>query len=540
MAVTLRMMLSMPALDAAEPQVLAGADALDRPVRWVHVTEIDEIGGVLGGHEVVLTTGLPLSGPPSAADRFLQRLAEADSCGLVVELGPRLPAMPRSVVEAAERHGVPLVVLHKVTRFVAVTESVHRLIVGEHYQGLEFAQRTHEVFTALSLDSADAATIVDAAAGLVEGPVVLEDLGHRVLAVAAEGREPRSVLDGWEEASRATPRLDEAGTGGPRGWLTCPVGLRGSPWGRLVAPYGSDDPTRDAMVLQRAAQALQISRLVERDRAGLHVQAQESLLQELADGRVAGEADAAARSRALGVRPTGTWLPVVALFGAGTAGDQIVRQRRARSHLDAVARAVGGGRLHGLVGGLADDAVGILLVTGEHDEDRLLGELVAALGDSASAARLDPPVVGVGRTGSSLLTAASQLRPTVHVAEAARALPPSELRWFRSTDVRLRGLLAQLRDDERLVAFVESELAPLLVHESAGGRGSLDLLRAYIRLRGSKAAVAQELGISRPALYARLRKLEDVLSIDLDDADSLLSLAVALAALDLRGTRPAR
>ncbi len=41
--VTLRDVLAMPVLRAAEPAVLAGADGLGRRVRWVHATELPDI-----------------------------------------------------------------------------------------------------------------------------------------------------------------------------------------------------------------------------------------------------------------------------------------------------------------------------------------------------------------------------------------------------------------------------------------------------------------------------------------------------------------
>jgi purine catabolism regulator len=44
--------------------VLAGADALGRPVRWVHTSELDDPTPYLEGGELLLTTGLKLG--PSA------------------------------------------------------------------------------------------------------------------------------------------------------------------------------------------------------------------------------------------------------------------------------------------------------------------------------------------------------------------------------------------------------------------------------------------------------------------------------------------
>lgn len=534
MPLTLRTMLSMDVLVAGRPEVMAGHDGLDRPVRWVHVTEIDDVEDVLGGHEVVLTTGMPIVGPSADPARFMAQLARASACGLIVELGPRVPRLPAQLLAEADRLQVPLVALHSSIRFVSITEAVHRLIVGEQYQGLEFAQRTHEVFTNLSLDSADASTILREAAQLIDAPVVLEDAGHHVVALARHRQTSGALLRDWEERSRSSPVLEDPGRSGPEDWLTCPVGLRGSPWGRIVAPNPNADVVSTGMVMQRAAQALQLSRLVERDASRLRFQAQESLLQELIEGRIQSEADGLARARALGMRAAASYLPVVALFGPTALPDQIVRQRRAREHLEMISDAVRDAHLTAIAGGIGDGRVGIVLaLRSASSEDAALRALSRSTRNHGTHAQTTP-VLGVGRSAGGLLLAASRLGTTSHIAEAARALPPSSLSWFRSTDVRLSGLIAQLQDDERLLGFAESELAPLLAHEAEHRAGMLDLLRKYLELRGNKAALAQASHISRQALYGRLRKLESILLVDLDDPGSILSLGVALLVHDVR------
>lgn len=538
MPLTLRAMLTLDVLASGRPEIVAGHSGINRPVRWVHVMEIDDIDDILGGQEVVLTTGMPLTGSTADPHRFIQQLADADSCGLIVELGPRLPDLSPQLLDHANRLGVPIVALHSPVRFVSITETVHRLIVGEQYQGLEFAQRTHEVFTNLSLDSADAPTILHEAAELINGPVVLEDAGHRVVALAQHGHPSGELLHAWEERSRLAPVLDEPGTSGPDDWLTCPVGLRGSPWGRIVAPGRIDDRISTAVVMQRAAQALQLSRLVERDTTRLQFQAQESLLQELIEGRIQDEPDGLARARALGMRPAALYLPVIALFEPTAMPDQIARQRRARAHLEAISESLYAARLTGIAGGVSDGAVGIILAirseTGEDAALAALSKATAPRDESHPSART--PVLGVGRGSRTLLGAAARIRSTAHIAEAGRALTASPLPWFRSTDVRLRGLIAQLQDDERVLRFAESELAPLLAHEAEHHGDLLNLLRTYVELRGNKAALAQATHISRQALYGRLKKLESILAVDLDNSDSVLSLGVALMVHDIRAT----
>lgn len=535
-APTLRTMLAMRALAMGQPEIVVGGPKLDQPVRWVHVAEVAVVRDLLDGHEVVLTTGLPFAGSDADPSGFVRQLVAADTRGLVVELGAQLTSLPSDVVAEARRLELPLVALHAPVKFVEITEAVHRAIVGEQFRGLAFAQKTHEVFTELSLDSADSTTIVKRATELVGQPIVLEDAGRRVVAMSSHDSTPREVLLRWEERSRAAPVLEGAGTTGPENWLTCPVGLRGSAWGRLVAPQGTADPVETAVVLQRAAQALQLSRLVQRDVAGLQFQARESLLLDLMESRVPDEVDAIARARALGMSPQPSYLPVVAHFGATAVTDQITRQRRARAQIEAVSEAARSARIDMIAGGVADGQVGLVLaLRSGAAEDAALTNLSQALGSRQGTRQ--PVTLGVGPASVSLVGATARLRTTMHVASAAHMLPDVRRPWYRSGDVRIRGLLAELQDDERVVAFAESELGSLLAHEGTSREELIALLRSFLRLGGNKAAVAADVHLSRQALYGRLRRLEAILGVDLDDAESAMSLGVAMMVNDLRTSR---
>ena len=113
---------------------------------------------------------------------------------------------------------------------------------------------------------------------------------------------------------------------------------------------------------------------------------------------------------------------------------------------------------------------------------------------------------------------------------AVRQLPPKA--YYQIADVRLQGLVYLLRDDERMQRFRERELGPLMAFDARPGGDLLRVLRAFLYPGGNKAGTATELGLSRPTLYARLAQIEGILKLDLELAESRLSLHVASLALD--------
>ncbi|QDY89729.1 PucR family transcriptional regulator [Arthrobacter sp. UKPF54-2] len=554
---TVRSILGLPVLREAGPRLLGGEGALDHPVRWVHVSEVLDISGLLSGGELVLTTGLELEKAPGLTESFIRSLEDAGAAGLIVEITGNRTRSLEALCLAAVGTALPVIVVERRVRFVQITEIVHRMIVAEQLERVELARDVHEAFTVLSLESAGTEQVVEQAAAMIGAPVVLEDLSHLVLAYSAAKLLTVELLDDWERRSRTTPSAPETSRSGAEAWLQTPVGVRGQLWGRLVVPVPLDDDQAAAMVLERAAQALAINRLAERDRRELSHQAQAGLLNALRQPRGLGEGEAQTRAAALGLRRAPYYVPVVFRSrGASSAAppddpasgrDPLAGQQEERALLEQLARALKSVSGTALTASIRSGSVGMILaIPAKQLEDPMLHRLAEALaGDTPpSGTSLDGALpagptdvewsVGVGRLRGSLLEAAAGIDEASHVAETAATLPGDRKPFYRATDVRLRGLLALLRKDPRVQQFVESELEGILHAEARGAEGYLELLGQYLESGGNKAALARRGFLSRPTLYARLGKLEELLAVDLDDAESRTSLHVALLLHRLR------
>ncbi|MEV0218510.1 PucR family transcriptional regulator [Streptomyces sp. NPDC050704] len=135
-ALTLREILALDSVRSAEPVLLAGEDALDRPVRWVHSSEVYEGANFLDGGELLLTNGFGLADADAASRRrYVRELAARGAAALAVEVGRSLPHMPDEVTDEARGLGLPLVALCRVVPFVRITEAANRAIVARSMSG---------------------------------------------------------------------------------------------------------------------------------------------------------------------------------------------------------------------------------------------------------------------------------------------------------------------------------------------------------------------------------------------------------------------
>jgi purine catabolism regulator len=522
MQLTLSDILELPSVRRGEPEVVC-TGPMDQPVRWVHVSDLADLSGLLTGGELVLTTGQALADPVHR-DAYLPGLADAGATGVVIELGLHIDALPESAREIGSALSLPVIVLHKPVRFIDVTEEVHRRIVADQYAEVAYGQRVHEAFTALSMRRASIDQIVSATAEMLDTPVVLEDLNRQVLAFDGWGIAAAVLLADWERRSRLT-------TGDT--WTACPVGPYREEWGRLIAPQIAAADGRATMTLQRAAQALALHRMVEQNRSSLELRAQSGLVDDLRRGRITDEAEATARAHALGLRPALTYVPMAIRLRESAGADQVaVAQRRVRT-LDAIMHTVRAAGHTGLPATRDDGQVDLVLAP---QRTSTLAEVCSAI--RQAVIRLDGVsdcTIGVGPESSRLVDTVGGLREAGHVAEVAMSMPLRAKPFHRAADVRLRGLLSLIRTDPRVQAFAETELAGLLAHRAKHGDEAFDLLRHFLETGGNKAELARTLHMSRPTLYSRLDALERIIGLDLSDAESMTSRHVAMLILNPAG-----
>ncbi|WFE52883.1 MULTISPECIES: PucR family transcriptional regulator [unclassified Micromonospora] len=556
---TVREVLALDPVRHGAPRVVAGDAGLDRPVRWIHIAEVPDIATLLGGGELVLTTGIGLPGDDAGLRAFIGDLADVGVSGLVVELGRRyLSGVPRVMVAAAERRGLPLVELRRATPFVRITEAVHALIVDAQLTELRATEEIHQRFNDLSVEGADAAEVIRQAAELSGCPVVLENLSRQVLGYDPAGENAELLLDGWEQHSRRIRLTGRTAYDRDSGWLVTAVGARGQDWGRLLLRWpasgdepSDDPPTRLTILIERAASTLALGRLIRRDAEGLERQIHRTLLTALLDhSRPVDEV--ALRAKALGVvldrrHLVGVMVRHRSEDPVGENGPE-AGQARLRDLSEAVGQALREAKLTALTSAVDDNSVGALLaLTDPAAEDRALSAFATALRRvrlDSGATRATPGVeasrgVGAGAVivaaGSGVATPREARRSLVEarqIAEAARR-DRRDLPIFRLPHVGLAGLLHLLRDEPRLQTFVERELGALLEYDARHPREQLlDTLRAYLEQGRNKTAGAAAAHLSRPAFYERLARIARILDVDLDSVEASLSLHVALLALE--------
>ncbi|MFE4667845.1 PucR family transcriptional regulator [Streptomyces sp. NPDC056716] len=512
---SVREILALERVLAGEPEVVAGASRLDRPVRWVHVAEAADVGVMLSGGEMVLTTGVLLAGDEDKQAEYVRSLHHAEAAAVVLGLGRAFPATPDAMRRVAERCGLPMVVLHRPFPFAQLTEEVQSRLVRRKFAAVSLSESVRTELTALITAGAPLQRLLDEIARHSGCPVVVANLAHRVLATAGERPAVDDVLRDWERIAR------QAGPTEGAGWIRAELGGRGERWGQIVLCGHRGDTAAGRLLADRAAEALVLHRMLGGAQVGSwEEQSARGLLTDLVSGVVP--------ARRLLPRARAAGLPV----NRRTFVPLVVRDR-SPDGLDRVLRLLG---LPGIAAELADGTTAVLLsLPRDQDAVALTAHFAARLRSSglrSSGLRSSAPVVVAAadaRTAWEEVPAG--LREAQHVADAVAdstaALDLPDV--VRLRDVHLRGLIRLLRDDPYVQSFAERELDGLLC---AADEDLLAVLRSYLATGRNKSRTAQLHHVSRPALYRRLEQIQTRLGVDLDDFEQAASVHIALLAHD--------
>ena len=392
----------------------------------------------------------------------------------------------------------------------------------------------------MALEGASRADIVRTAASMAHRPVVLANRIHQVLVCELIDSPSELVLEAWGSVSHQTSVAGKTEyVQGAGGWLITPVGARGEIWGRLAMQLNGESPSdRKLAILERAAMALAMNRLAERDRQTLELQSHRSLLADVLSGTAPVD-ELETRAKALGVVVKGRSLVacVIKLKDEPDISDGVGQESRDRDIGQWVAGAAREARVPVLVSTINAGLIGVLATFPSSskvgpDLERLAKAVTSAIESHGE----ERPLIGVGSRVESLREVRRSFREAEQVSDAADDAPPKT--YYELPDIHIRGLMHLLRGDARVQTFCDRELGRLLSLDRGESQQLIRVLKVFLESAGNKSSAAAALRLSRPALYSKLTRIEEILGVSLETAESRLSLHVALIGVETSARHP--
>jgi len=509
-------MITIADLSADFPLVMvAGESAIDRPIRWVHLSEHEDPAQWLSGGELVLTTGYNLDSADKQR-RFIRELAEQNTAGLGFGTGFDHADVPPAMVDLAREIDFPLFIVPYSTPFIAISERASRQLVDDRYEALEQGSKIQAQLQRQVIEGGGLDVIVSSIARAVSSSVQVFDRMGRVISQSSEpdfdAQVTSSELLRRMEQRRPVPFAPDSI--GDRG-LAVPIpggqGDQTAGWLVVVAPAGGTLGAFAALMTRLSSTVVGLCLM----RMRTIRETERRLVGDLLKDALAGgssSSDIASQLRSFGLDSK----IAVLVFDAG---DPVLVEawleeslgRRPVAAIAAVTESNGKKLACVIVDASSVDPVDFAL--------DLHSELPASLDGCRIAASQALPNVS--------------LRRAFHEARCAleaSSLGPNPPDIASHKDLGAFTLLLSIQDDEALRQFSGAVLGPIEAGSGAQADELLHSLELFIDCNGNWERAAKQLFCHRHTLRHRIRKIEEMTGRDFHRANDRIECWLALQA----------
>jgi len=516
MTVAVRDIVAIPGMAL---RLLAGEQHADRPIRWVHASELEDPTPWLQGGELILTTGMGLGGSAATQRAYLKRLIEAGVAGLGFGLGFGHDKTPRALITTATQADFPLFEVPYPVPFIAITEAIFTRLLAEQFDTLQRAVDAEHVLTRAVLEGRGVDGIATSLADVTKGWALLLDLHGIPVAATSRAASLRQERI-WDELRESRPESASFSlTLTDRGhhvWVQ-PVGAQGRVEAFLAVGKPEQPSQLDRIVAGHALSLFAIELAKARAVADEKRRLQGDFFDQLSAGSLT--APESTRGLARFGFSRDELLMVVTLEGVQEAVDA---DALALAATDQASRRGGGGFLVSA----HEDGIHLLLPA---DPPADLGELAKTLGERVGAELRAGAGsrVGVTEVGRSL-------------REARYALQVCRLEgWPQAgfADLGTYRLLLSMADPDALRAFADAMLAPLDDYDGAHGGELVPSLQAFLQHNARWETASAQLFVHRHTLRYRMRKVEELTGRDLGNSFDRMEFWLALRARDLMASQ---
>ena len=556
MSLTVRAVLKLQPFQ--EARLLAGARGLDRVVRRVDVVEVPDVRGWLRGGELLVTTGYAIKEDVRLQLNLIEEMARQGSAGLVIKVQRYIKQLSPEVTALADRLHIPVIDLPVHIPHSDVTMPVLSQLLSHQTVLLQRTADIHRKLTEVVLKGGGMDAIAQNLANAVGRAVLIEDEMLRVMAAALPTRRrpsdglSRARLEDWRserqmESSGLHRHLREAAN--RRQVVVLPAHNGFPP--RVIAPIVVDDELvgyvtlvggreppgeLDRLAVEQASivAALEVAkkRAVDEARARLEADA----VQDIISRNFESLELMVRRARAFNWDITRLDTVVVVdidqfqrLYLAREGRSQEAEVQALKRRLLAIVQDVVSRWDPWGVTAAQSDSVVVLTRAVDHGQGAVAR--LKQLGHEIRrevAARVSPLTVsvGIGRAHAPVVGLATSYREARQALRIGRIVFEGEA-VFHYADLGLYRLLFDPGRLGDLEAYYQETLAPLDAYDQRHGTRFSETLERYVENDGNAVRTAEELFVHRNTLGYRLRRIENILGVDLSQPGVRLSLLLA-------------
>ncbi|MFC4601348.1 PucR family transcriptional regulator [Cohnella hongkongensis] len=531
-AFTVRALFDVPQLKDA---VLLGGEAgLDRPISRINVMEVPDVVDWVRPGELLMTTGYPFKDDPEVLVTLIAQLAGKGVVALGVKTRRFFDEVPKSAIEAAERHGMPLIELPPSTTFSDVVREVMERVLVSESKDLMVLQGRVQRLSHVLLHGDGLHAYLNHLQTMICNPVVLLDPHNRIAASSdAETLCAEVAEEEWAKFRTEQPletNVLQIGSRSVRVHIAAVPDGQIRPYLMLILEYSADYGTVDTLTINWAGRLLgfEISNLLARK--NIESKYFDQFLQDWLAGRIVSADDLRLRAEACGwpLTEEDRYVAGVLSFRDRKPGIKELQELAKKLNWESDSRKSGAkwtvleGELVALLT-MRADVHGA--TSGEDGPEHAWSYIRPLLRDRSVS-------LCVGREAEQQSEVAGSYRDAKRAAEI-RSVCGLQDETVRYGELGVYLLLYRLQGTEELEEYQRLYLQPLLELDRKQQGSLLHTLRSYFECNCNAKETAERMFVHYNTINYRLERIKNELGLRLDDPETKLLLHLAIKSGDI-------
>ncbi len=156
-------------------QVVGGHEGLDRVIKLVNVIEVPDIMDWLIDGEFLLTTGYSFREYPELLETLIPRMNQAQSAGLAIKTKRYLDEIPPEIITSADKYNIPLLEVPFDLSFSEIIAPILGVVFNKQNKILQKLEQSHKKLMDLALNGNPLEELCKETGKLISNPVAIID-----------------------------------------------------------------------------------------------------------------------------------------------------------------------------------------------------------------------------------------------------------------------------------------------------------------------------------------------------------------------------
>lgn len=534
-------------------QVVGGREGLDRVIKLVNVIEVPDIMDWLIDGEFLLTTGYSFREYPELLETLIPRMSQAQSAGLAIKTKRYLDEIPSEIIVSADEHNIPLLEVPFDLSFSEIIAPILGVVFNKQNKILQKLEQAHKKLMDLALNGSPLEELCKETGKLISNPVAIIDReGVLIINDNAPDKDKFELLFSDKSVQVKQEKLRFGNTKEVKYSLEyssateMPISIKAIripiiaakyEYGHMVALINRPIYEPDILTMERAATIAALEFTKRKAIFEIEKSYYSDFLEILLSADFDNIDEIIKRGRIFNIDLDTPTAVVIINDNSNNDIEEIhdyMSMNGKRSKEDLLKEINSFFRLHGtanLIAGIKGNNVVIVLGLAENGPGELKETVVSLLKYLKDSIRLNMKInIGVGRANEDIRMIGRSFEDAREALKIAQLSDTAQVVFF--DNLGFYKILSEKNRSE-LEKFVEELLQPVFDYDRNKKGDLIKTLETYYETNRNLKLTSTKLYTHYNTVLYRIKKIEELTGISLDNPENALNLEIAVNILKL-------